>query len=499
MQRQAGVLLPISALRGGWGIGDFGKGADTFIQLISDMGFSVWQVLPITLIGEGNSPYSGESSYAGNYALIDIEALHERLLSRKEKEESLYQGSPYKVDYDFALATKKRLLKLAFSRINSDDRVKINAFLKKNMKWLSSYATYMAIKEESGTGFLNWSEGLKQRDTQALKAAQSRLSSEIAYYYFEQTIFYQQWENLKNRAAVAGVKIFGDLPVYVALESVEVWAEPEVFALDTNFTPKKVAGVPPDYFAEDGQLWGNPIYNYKRMKEDGYSWWTDRLLHNLKLYDILRIDHFRGLSEYWAVPAGAKTAKLGKWEKAPGMAIWKALNKLTDNPPIVAEDLGSIDEKVVRLLEKTGFPGMRVLQFGFDGNRANPHLPYNYPINSVAYTATHDNNTTLGWLYELDSATREGVLNFLDVKGDWGQGGGLAPAVIAAIKAVMQSSAKLAIIPFQDLCGYGADARINIPGVAKGNWEYRITQTAIDEIAIPTILSINRKYGRTMR
>jgi|AGTN01.1.fsa_nt_gi 4-alpha-glucanotransferase len=492
--RSSGVLLPVFSLTGDYGIGDIGAGA-YFASFIRRMGFSVWQVLPVTAAGEGNSPYSGESSFAGNYLLIDIEALPERLLPKAEKDALKYKGSRYKVDYEYAKSAKKRLLQSAYSRLEEGDRLALSGFSKKNAFWLEDYALYMAIKDDlGGADFTNWEPGLKYRDKSALEKAAERLSGEIDFYRFGQFVFYSQWEELKTKVSAAGVSLFGDMPIYVAKSSVEVWARPEIFELNEELLPREKAGVPPDYFAKDGQLWGNPVYDWE--SPETYSFFIERARHNLSLYDELRIDHFRGISEFWSIPEGAVSAKEGRWRKGPGYPLIAELKNKISDLKIVAEDLGIIDLKVRELLKKSGFPGMRVFQFAFDGDKNNVHLPYNYDSNSVAYTATHDNNTTLGWLYELPRETREYVLNYLSIGDAWGIGGGSSPSVRAVIKEVIASVASLAIIPLQDLCGYGSDTRINVPGVAKGNWEYRATNAAYEEIDGNFILELNRRYGR---
>jgi 4-alpha-glucanotransferase len=500
MQRKSGVLLPITALMSEYGIGDFGQSAYSFIDFIVGMGFSVWQILPITILGAGNSPYSGTSAFAGNFLLIDPESIPDKFLSHEEKNSFKYNGSPYKVDYEFARTKKYDLLNLAFSRLDEEYKEKISEFSKENTYWLDDYALFMAISEIKGYNFLKWNNGYKFRRVDPMRKANIEFENRINYYKFEQYLFYIQWENLKKVARERGVTIFGDMPIYVSLQSADVWANPKMFELDANLNPKRVAGVPPDYFSEDGQLWGNPLYSYKKMEKDNFKWWASRIKHNLKLYDMVRIDHFRGLYKYWAIPQASNSAKTGEWVVGPQYKIWDAIKGEIDNLNIVAEDLGIIDDDVRKYLSDLGFPGMRVFQFAFDGKRENPHLPYNYNKNVVAYTATHDNNTTLGWLYYLDQATREQVLLYLESENsEWGAGGGMSPAVQTAVKDIIASAANMAIIPFQDLCGYGADTRINIPGTPTGNWEFRTTFAAFDEINTAYILRINRLYGRTDR
>lgn len=498
MKRTSGVLLPITALTGPYGIGDLGEGFGAFVDLLDGCGFSVWQVLPLTVPGDGNSPYSGVSAFAGNGLLIDINRLPERLITKEEKTAAYYNGSAYKVDYPYAKTTKRRLLKTAFSRLNEEDDKEIYAFFAREKEWLLDYAVYMAACEYYGGGLSLWDKALYERTDGAVESFYLSHKEAVDYYFFEQFLFFSQWEQCKRYAHSKGISIFGDMPIYVARGSVDVWANAHLFKTDKNGRLSEVAGVPPDYFAENGQLWGNPLYDYKIMAKDNYRWWGERIKHNMRLYDVLRIDHFRGLCEYWAVPAGAKTAKEGRWRKGPGMALWKALKNRGIEANIVAEDLGLIDDKVVKYLQKTGFPGMKVFQFAFDGNPDNPHLPYNYVYNSVAYTATHDNDTTLGWLYSLDEATRTKILAYLGTEAcEWWKGGSEAPAVQAVIKEMMKSVCKLAVFPIQDLLGYGTDTRVNIPGVPEGNWEYRVTWDVLKEINIEKYLAMNRLYGRT--
>ena len=496
MVRKAGVLLPISALPGEYGTGDFGRSATFFADFIADLGFKVWQILPICTLGPGNSPYSGGSAFAGNALLIDIVKLPERLLSDAEKD-SAKLNSPYKVDYFGVRNNKLKLLKLAYTRLSEEDFAQINEFAKKH-SWLDDYALYMALRDETGVDWQEWEKPLRTREKEALAEAKARLKKEIGYYEFEQYLFYTQWAELKKAVNERGIEIFGDMPIYVSYNSPDVWAHPENFLLDKDGKPEKVAGVPPDYFSPDGQLWGNPIYDYKYMERHGFKWLTERILHNLKLYDMLRIDHFRGFYEYWAVPTSAASAKEGSWEKGPQMKLWKELKKIRPDAKIVAEDLGIIDDGVREYLKQTGFPGMRVLQFAFDGTKDNPHLPYNYDKNVVAYTATHDNDTSLGWLYSLPPAARDDVLDYIGVGAfEWGAGGKHCKSTKAMIKAIAASSADTAVFPIQDLTGYGSDTRFNTPGVPEGNWEYRITLSTLEDIDADFIRRTLFRFGRS--
>ena len=494
--RKAGVLLPISSLPGEYGIGDFGQVSKFFVDFVSDLGFKIWQILPIGVLGPGNSPYSGYSAFAGNALLIDVSALPDRLLTDGEKEEAKI-NSPHRADYFGVREKKGKALRRAFSRLNEGDVANIARFRRENAYWLKDYALYMALREKTGKDWSEWDEPLRRRDKSALERAGKAFANEILYYEFEQYLFYAQWAELKGYANSRGIEIFGDMPIYVSYNSPDVWAHPDNFQLDKKLKPERVAGVPPDYFATDGQLWGDPLYDYKRMERRGYDWFSERIAHNLALYDMLRIDHFRGLYEYWSVPAGSDTAKNGRWEKGPGMKIWKKVSERVKNAKIVAEDLGQIDDGVREYLLKTGFPGMRVLQFAFDGRKDNPHLPYNYDKNVVAYTATHDNDTSLGWLYSLDTAARDNVLDFIGVGAfEWGAGGRNCKSTRAMITILSASSADTVIFPVQDLTGYGSDTRLNTPGVAEGNWEFRITLSTLEDIDADFLRTTFARFGR---
>ena len=498
MRRKSGVLLNVSSLMGEYGIGGFSKNTLTFFETMLDMSFKVWQVLPITTIGLGNSPYSGVSAFAGNYLYIDPDHMPERLLTRDERVSLRYNASQFMVDYEFARYSKRKMLELAFPRLNDADNNAIDLFLKKNQDWVMDYAVYRALKEHfAEKPWYQWDKPYRTRTSAEVAKFEKANTARIRFYIYEQYEFFRQWDIIKKEASLRGIQIFGDMPIYVSLDSVDVWAHPQEFLLDAEGMPTLVAGVPPDYFSADGQLWGNPIYNYEHMKTTKYEWLIKRIEHNLKLYDILRIDHFRGLVDYWAIPASATSARLGSWKKGPGMDLWKEFFKKHPNPPIIAEDLGIIDDKVRTALRETGFYGMRVLQFAFDGDPNNTNLPHNYVQECVAYTGTHDNNTSLGWLYEASVEERERALAYVGFSGGgWGAGGGRCESTKALIKAVIGSVANLAIIPLQDLCGYGADTRLNRPGVPQNNWTYRATLEALNEIDTNYMHNLNSRYGR---
>ncbi len=496
--RQCGVFLNISSLPGVFGIGDLGNESRFFVDFLRNIGVTIWQTLPVTCIGHGNSPYSSISTYAGNFLYIDLTELENTLLTTEELHKAMSTSSIYLVDYPSVIEKKQTALKTAFARIDEDYQAKINEFVKNN-PWVMDYAVFMCLHEKYGKKiWTEWDTCHKIHSKKLIAKFVEENFNEVNYYYFEQYLFFTQWEKLRKYANNAGVKIFGDLPIYVALDSVDAWANPQQFLLDSHYKPTMVAGVPPDYFCEDGQLWGNPLYNYSYMKKDKFSWWIDRLKHINTLYDYIRIDHFRGIYQYWGVPADSKTAKNGKWYDGGQNAMLKAIKDNIKDITLIAEDLGDMNEETHEFVKNSGLLGMRVLQFGFDGDSKNRHLPHNYPIECVAYTGTHDNDTTLGWLLSLDNHSRSQVLDYINCSSDfgWANGGGQCISTKSAIRSVVASSAKIAIIPLQDLCGYGSDTRLNTPGKSDGCWEYRTNHSAIYNIDTDFIRSINNIYGR---
>lgn len=500
MKRSSGVLLNISSLAGDYGIGGFSYDAKSFVEYLASAGFHWWQILPLTTVGLGNSPYSGVSAFAGNFLYVDASSFEEGLLTDEEKEQAKYRGDIFLVNYGHAYWAKRFLLECAIKRLDDEKKTRVAAFSKENEYWLKDYCLYMTLKEmHDYRSWFEWEDRYKFRDADALSRIAEEKADRIFYYQYEQYEFFRQWNGLKQYANDYGIEIFGDMPIYVCHDSVDVWANPKLFQLDADRKPVKVSGVPPDYFAKDGQLWNNPLYDYDYMKKDGYSWWIARIKHNLKLYDLLRIDHFRGFFKYWAVPAGSETAKNGEWVDGPVNDIWDELRKAIPNPPIVAEDLGIIDEDIRKYVDDNGFYGMRVLQFGFDGDPKNHHLPHNYTAKSVAYTSTHDNDTTLGWMLSLDDRTRNRVFDYINCDGSfgWASGGGSCRATKAFIRTVIGSPADLAIISMQDLCGYGSDTRMNVPGKAEGNWLYRTNYSAVDNVDVNYMRKLNEVYGRS--
>lgn len=498
MTRSAGILLPVSSLPSPYGVGVFGKEARAFLDKAAAMKFHKWQVLPFTMVDAYNSPYASVSAFAGNYLFIDPRGLAEEgLLTKQEAEEAEYPCSPYTADYAFAKESRLNLLRLAFSRLNGKQAEKIREFAE-NQAWLPPFALFMAIqKEQDGKPWWEWPEELAKYEL-ALEHRRE-YETETAFWKFVQFEFFRQWAEIKSYAEEKKIEVIGDMPIYVSRDSSDVWANRELFLLDPDtYEPEKVAGVPPDYFSEDGQLWGNPLYNWGKMAEDGFAWWMSRLKAAMDFYHIVRIDHFRALASFWAVPVTAKTAKEGGWMKGPGMAFFDAVKKAFPEPPkIIAEDLGVFGEDVVELLEKSGLPGMRVVQFGFEPGADSSHLPHNYPHKCVAYVGTHDNNTLLGWLWEATPEERAFALRYCGFSGgDWSQGGYKSPSCRAIIEAVWRSAADTAIISIQDMCGFGSDTRMNVPGSDANHWRFRIGENNLEELDADYFAEINALFSR---
>ncbi len=495
--RTSGVLMHISSLPGKYGIGVMGEEALSFAKKLCSMGFHLWQVLPLNPVDGSGSPYCSESAFAGNVALIDPVGLFKAgLITEDELKENEYSGSVYASAHALALEKRLNTLRRAYGRLNDDAKGLISIFAEQN-KWVKDFAYYTALKNFYGEKpWWEWDEK-HARYEEAIKDKES-FTAEIDFYVFTQYVFFTQWRRLKETANSMGIRFMGDMPIYVSRDSVDVWSNTGLFQInEKSLAPTHVAGVPPDYFSADGQLWGNPLYDWDRMEKDDYKWWISRIEASLKLYDSVRIDHFRAFASYWAVPAESKTAKVGEWIDGPGMKLFDKVKEALGDADIVAEDLGIFGEDVVKLLEDTQFPGMRVIQFGFDPNGDSTHLPHNYPKNSVAYVGTHDNNTILGWLWDAVPAERDFALRYCCFGGNnWGDGGHYSGSCRAVIEAVWRSSANTAIVAVQDMCGYGKDARMNIPGTDKENWTFRIGKEGLEGIDEGYFKEINRIYRR---
>lgn len=479
----SGLLFHIASLPSPFGIGTLGTETLQFLHSVRNAGFSYWQILPCNLTDTANSPYKSYSSFAGNPSFIDPRLLvADGLLGSKEVEHHLYKGEAHRIDYEFARQNSKSFLMHAKKSLSQVLKKIILEFVEKEKAWLKDYAIFMTAKAYyQGKAWWHWEdEGLKNYDAKALERFEKAHQEQIEYYYFEQWVFQRQWSYLKKQANEMGLGIIGDLPFYVDSDSVDVWANRKLFDLDAQGREKQVAGVPPDYFSEKGQLWGNPIYLWKEHKKENYAWWIARVSRMMQLYDKLRLDHFRAFANYWAIPAGAEDARQGHWEQGPGMDLLSKIFEKFEKTRIIAEDLGAESEEVTELLKTSELANMFVLQFSLHSSEEK-NLPYNYHYNSVTYTGTHDNNTLLGWIWSLDDYQRRFVLDYLHFskKEDWGEGGFDSPICQAMIRQALASASKLAITTLQDLCGFGEDTRMNVPGVAEGNWTYRISPSLL--------------------
>ncbi len=476
MKRSSGVLMHVSSLFGDYSEGSFGESAIKWIDFLCECGFSAWQTLPFCLPDECNSPYKSYSAFSVNPYFIDLPTLHKEGLITKAELDGAKQETPYSCEFDRLSIERMDLLAKAADRFN--DREAIEKFIASHPQ-TAKFCKFMALKKANDEKI--WTKWNCDKPDE----------KELRVWEFTQYQFFKQWAVIKDYANSRGISIIGDIPIYVAHDSSDVWANPELFQLDEHYNPTKVAGVPPDYFSEDGQLWGNPLYDWKKMKTDGFAWWKERISFMCELFDGVRIDHFRGLESYFAIPATEKTARKGKWIKGPGMALIKELKKVAEDKLLIAEDLGDITPAVHKLVKDSGFPGMRVLQFGFLGDDNSPHLPHNYENNSIAYTGTHDNNTLLGYVWELDELTRNRLFAYCGYKGgDWNA------SHDTLMRMMFSSSAGLLILPIQDLLFYGSDTRFNTPGRSKGNWSYRLTREQLNDINCEKIRAWNILYGR---
>ena len=476
MKRQSGILMHISSLYGDYSIGSFGKNAKEFIDFIKQNGFSVWQVLPFTVTDDHNSPYKSVSAFGGNPYFVDLEKLYDDKLLTKEEIDNAKQNSPWACEFERLSKERLNLLKKASNRFTNWE--KANEFLSSHPH-IESFCKFMALREANGNK--PWQEWkISDFDIEVLKLWQ-----------FIQYEFFTQWSEIKKYANEKGVSIIGDIPIYVSDDSCDVWENREIFQVNEKGYPDSVAGVPPDYFSADGQLWGNPLYDWDKLKENGFKWWKERINHTLEMFDGVRIDHFRAIESYWSVDAKETTAKNGKWIKGPGSEFVNAIKEGNEDKIIIAEDLGDITDDVRALVDESGFPGMRIFQFGFLDDGDSIHQPHNYIKNSVAYTGTHDNNTIFGYLWESDNATRKRTLDYCGfTEGDWGKASPLL------IREIFKSVSDLAIIPIQDFLMYGSDTRINTPGVASGNWSYRVTKEQLQNADSGFFKELNRIYKR---
>lgn len=491
--RRNGMLLPIASLPSPYGIGGFSKEAYEFIDLLEETGQKLWQILPLGPTSYGDSPYQSFSTFAGNPYFIDLDTLAEKgWLTKEACEASDYGDNESYIDYGRIYNSRFVLLKQAFlnSDILSDE--KFTEFCKANQHWLPDYALYMALKNQNdGKSWIEWEEEIRLRKPEAVEYYKKELEEECNFYEFLQYEFHEQWTKVKEYAHEKGIQIVGDVPIYVAFDSADTWANPELFQLDEKNLPLGVAGCPPDAFSATGQLWGNPLYNWAYHKKTGYDWWLKRIAYCFDLYDIVRIDHFRGFDEYYSIPYGDETAVNGHWEKGPGMDLFDTVKEKLGELDIIAEDLGFLTESVFQLLKDSGYPGMKVLQFAFDPSEDSDYLTYKYQRNCVVYTGTHDNDTTAGWFEKLSDGDKEIALRYMNSfytpkeEQHWD-----------LIALAMRSTADTCIIPVQDFLGLGSEARINMPSTLGDNWKWRMTKGAFSEELKEKIRRMTKLYGR---
>ena len=494
-ERSSGILFHPTSLPGKYGIGTLGKEAYAFIDFLKKSRQKLWQIFPLGPTGYGDSPYQSFSSFAGNPYLIDFDLLIEaHLLSEEDLRDIFFGDNEEYIDYGAIYNQKYPLLRKAYENFKSSDnhemRENLEHFKRENASWLNDYSLYISLKNHfNGLPWNEWAHDIKNREHGAMEHYKNELADDIEYHNFIQFLFFKQWGDVKRYANENGIKIIGDIPIFVAADSSDAWANPEIFLFDEERKPVKVAGVPPDYFSATGQLWGNPLYNWQKLKETNYSWWVERVRANLSTCDIIRIDHFRGFEAYWAVPYGDDTAINGQWEPGPGIDLFNAIKSQLGELPIIAEDLGLMTQGVIDLREATGFPGMKILGFAFDSGEENDYLPHTYTKNCVVYTGTHDNDTLIGWFQKAKEEDRQFARDYLNSRSDdeihWD-----------AIRGAWSSVASMAISPVQDFLGLGSEARINTPGVASGNWQWRLKQGVLNNELAERIAKLTKIYSR---
>ena len=492
--RTSGVLMPISSLPSPYGIGTMGKAARKFVDFLKKGGQKYWQILPICPTSYGDSPYQSFSSFAGNPYFIDLETLcKDKLLTKKECESFDWGGSEQYIDYGTMYVSRYALLKKAYARFKNAIPQEYWDFCDREREWLDEYALFMALKDiNGGVAWSEWPEQYKHRHYDALEAVRHQNADDISFYKMLQYLFFKQWNELKAYANENGIQIIGDVPIYVSGDSADVWANPDQFYLDEARNPIDVAGCPPDAFTADGQLWGNPLFRWDAMKWDGYSWWTKRISAMAKLYDIVRIDHFRGFDSYYAIPAGSSNAKIGEWRQGPGMDLFNVLEQKLGKLPIIVEDLGFLTPSVHQLLRDSGFPGMKVIQFAFDSREGSDYLPHNYPTHCVVYSGTHDNDTSEGWMKNAPKESVKFAKEYLNLTKEEGYSWGM-------MRGAWASVADMAIVPMQDLLGLGTEARINTPSTLGNNWKWRATEDQINNKLATRLYKYTQMYGRLNR
>ena len=487
--RASGILMPIFSLPSRYGIGSFSKSAYQFVDMLKKAGQKYWQILPLCPTSYGDSPYQSFSTYAGNPYFIDLDQLiEEKLLTRKECQACDFGDDPQDIDYGKLYENRFKLLRKAYERANAGEDQEFEAYRRENAWWLDDYALFMAVKDRfDGVAWNEWAEDIRLRWSNAMDYYRRELYYEIEFYSYLQFVFMKQWKKLKNYANINGIEIIGDIPIYVAFDSADAWANPELFQFDAENLPTAVAGCPPDGFSADGQLWGNPLYRWDYHRETGFDWWIRRIAYCSELYDVVRIDHFRGFDEYYSIPYGDTTARNGHWEKGPGIALFEAAKNRLGELNIIAEDLGYITDSVKKLVADSGFPGMKVLEFAFDSREKSDYLPYTYEKNSVVYTGTHDNETIAGWYAGLDKMCTD-YMNIDRIPGKeyhWD-----------FIRLAMLSVSDLCVIPIQDYLGLDNRARINHPSTLGTNWRWRLAKGQLSASLLKEIREMTRISGR---
>lgn len=492
--RKCGVLMPVSSLPSRFGIGGFSKEAYDFVDFLAEGGQSLWQILPLGPTGYGDSPYQSFSTFAGNPYYISLDALIEQgLLTEEECEAADYGDHPNYVNYEKIYNSRFALLRKAFNRADIENNTSYKKFVEDQSAWLKDYAMYMAIKDSlGGVAWIEWDEDIRLRKPAAMAHYEETLKEDIAFYSYLQYLFATQWSALKAYANGKGINIIGDIPIYVAFDSADTWANPELFQLDEENIPTAVAGCPPDAFSATGQLWGNPLYRWDYHEKTGFAWWIRRLAYCFTIYDVVRIDHFRGFDEYWAIPYGDPTAEFGRWEKGPGYALFEAMKKALGNREVIAEDLGFLTPSVLKLVKKTGYPGMKVLQFAFDSREESDYLPHNYTHNCVVYTGTHDNDTVMGWIPAMSRKDLAFAKKYIGVKRT-------SDICSNLIRMAYASVADTAIIPIQDYLELGSEARINTPSTLGGNWEWRMSAQDCTSQLAARMHELATVYGRIVK
>ncbi len=491
--RKSGILMHLSSLPSPYGIGTMGKTAYEFVDFLQMSGQKCWQLLPICPTSYGDSPYQSYSTFAGNPYFIDLDELEDQGLLEKEDYVNIdWQSAPECVNYGALYEKRYPVLRKAATKFLENPPADFESFCKENATWLSDFALFMALKDaNNGMPWNEWEKPIRNREEKALQEAEEKYKENILFWKVVQYLFFAQWKNLKSYANEKGISIIGDLPIYVSLDSVDTWSRPELFQLDENKVPKEVAGCPPDGFSADGQLWGNPLYDWDYMETNDYEWWVARIHYLCQVYDVLRIDHFRGFDSYYAIPFGDTTAKNGYWKQGPGMKLFCAVEKAIGRQPIIAEDLGYLTDSVKQLLADSGFPGMKVLEFAFDSRDAsgNEYLPHNYVRNCVAYAGTHDNDTILGWFQDVDENDRAHALEYLRIEGEteWNW---------RMMEALWESVADLTVVQAQDILGLGSEARMNKPSTVGSNWCWRANAGVFTPELAKRLCNKMKLYGR---